>query len=120
MFGIKFSTHETWPNTTLPENNVVPWGLRKHLGWIKEKYGNPEIYVTENGYAEPMGADLRDYDRVKFYRDYINEMLKSVSIDGVNVRMYTAWTLLDAFEWVKCLMDCKYRDISRMYIHKPS
>lgn len=28
---------------------VVPWGIRKLLNYVKEKYHNPPIYITENG-----------------------------------------------------------------------
>lgn len=28
---------------------VVPWGFNKLLHWIKERYADPGIFVTENG-----------------------------------------------------------------------
>lgn len=28
---------------------VVPWGVRKLLLWITERYGRPPILITENG-----------------------------------------------------------------------
>lgn len=70
------------------------------LNWIKRRYGNPETYVLENGFQGHPDDGLQDYDRLEYYRSYINEMLKAVRIDGVNVQMYAAWTLLDDFEWV--------------------
>lgn len=41
---------------------MVPWGFRKSLNWIKERYGNPEIVVTENGYSDD--GRLEDDGRV--------------------------------------------------------
>ena len=30
---------------------VVPWGCRKLLEWISDRYDSPDIYITENGFA---------------------------------------------------------------------
>ncbi|XP_053375783.1 uncharacterized protein LOC123534954 isoform X1 [Mercenaria mercenaria] len=77
---------------------VVPFGLRKILNWIKSHYNNVDVYVTENGVSDRNGT-LRDYHRIHFYRTYINEILKAVKLDGCNVKGYTAWSLMDNFEW---------------------
>ncbi|CAG7834789.1 unnamed protein product [Allacma fusca] len=79
--------------------DVVPWGFRKILNWIKNTYGNPPLYVTENGYADDGTVGLNDQGRIRFYTKYTNEMLKAVNIDGCNVKSYTAWSLMDNFEW---------------------
>ncbi|OXA46278.1 Cytosolic beta-glucosidase, partial [Folsomia candida] len=101
--GIKLSSDPGWPGGGNTSSNwgfyVVPWGFRKMLNWIKKRYGNPPIYVLENGYQAHPEDGLEDHDRVEYHRSYINEMLKVVRIDGVNVQMYAAWTLLDSFEW---------------------
>ena len=56
---------------------VVPWGLRKLLNWIKNEYGNPPLYITENGVSDKTGT-LDDSPRINFYRDYINNVLKGI------------------------------------------
>lgn len=95
-------THDdAWPETSASWLRVVPWGLRKMLVWIGRTYGNPEQYVTENGYADYNTSDANDPDRANYYRDYINEMLKAVNLDGVRVTAYTAWSLIDNYEWVR-------------------
>lgn len=44
---------------------------------LQSQYGNPMIYVTENGVSEKMlCTDLCDDWRMQYFRDYINEMLK--------------------------------------------
>ncbi|NXQ59867.1 LCTL protein, partial [Anthoscopus minutus] len=79
----------------------VPWGFRRLLNFIKTQYGNPLIYVTENGVSETVQCpQLCDEWRIQYLKGYINEILKALN-DGVNVKAYTAWSLLDKFEWNK-------------------
>ena len=67
--------------------NKVPQGLRKLLSYIKKNYGDPEIYITENGWSEKgeearVGeAALNDIERVGYYKEYINEALKATLLD---------------------------------------
>ncbi|XP_071110740.1 lactase/phlorizin hydrolase-like [Haliotis cracherodii] len=79
---------------------VVPWGLRKILNWIKNKYGDVPILITENGVSDRSGV-LDDQHRIHFYRYYINEVMKAIHLDKVNVRSYTAWSIMDNFEWAR-------------------
>jgi len=82
---------------------AVPWGLRKLLNWVHRRYGGPPIYVTENGWStpgdEPWEQGVRDYGRVQFYANYTSEMQRAINEDGVDVRGYFAWSLMDNFEW---------------------
>lgn len=88
-----------WPDPGSEWLYSVPWGFRRLLNFIKTQYGNPMIFITENGVSEKMMCtELCDNWRIQYYKDYINEMLKAIR-DGVNVKGYTAWSLLDKFEW---------------------
>uniref|UniRef100_A0A3B4A4L1 Cytosolic beta-glucosidase n=1 Tax=Periophthalmus magnuspinnatus TaxID=409849 RepID=A0A3B4A4L1_9GOBI len=88
-----------WPDPGSEWLYAVPWGFRRLLNFVKSQYGNPMIFVTENGVSEKTPCtELCDEWRIQYFRDYINEMLKAIR-DGVNVRGYTAWSLLDKFEW---------------------
>ncbi|XP_062904706.1 lactase/phlorizin hydrolase-like [Mobula hypostoma] len=78
---------------------VTPWGYRKILNWIKKEFNNPPIYLTENGVSEHGYQGLNDTWRINYYRGYINEVLKAIKLDGVDIRGYTAWSLMDNFEW---------------------
>lgn len=95
------SFNSTWPESSATWLRVVPWGLRRMLAWIGRTYGNPEIYVTENGFADYYTSGVNDTPRANYYRDYINEMLKAIHYDGVRVTVYTAWSLMDNYEWAR-------------------
>ena len=67
---------------------ITPFGFRKMLGWLSQKYGKP-IVVTENGFSDFLG-NLDDEQRIYYYKHYINQMLKAVKIDKVDVEGYFA------------------------------
>jgi len=82
---------------------VFPRGLCDTLKRVKERYGNPPLYVTENGAAffDPPTADegrVRDPLRVAYLRDHLRAVHDAIAA-GVDVRGYFAWSLLDNFEW---------------------
>uniref|UniRef100_A0AAQ5XG25 Lactase n=1 Tax=Amphiprion ocellaris TaxID=80972 RepID=A0AAQ5XG25_AMPOC len=88
------------PTTAYAGQRAVAWGLRRLLNWIKEEYGNPQIYVTENGMPSPYPITLDDIERVFYYKTYVDEALKAQNLDGVNVKGYMATSLMDSFDWM--------------------
>ncbi|XP_072934968.1 myrosinase 1-like isoform X2 [Epargyreus clarus] len=76
---------------------VVPQGIRKALNWVKDTCNNPPIMITENGFATYGGLD--DEKRIMYYNKYLNATLDAIDIDNCNVISYTAWSLMDNFEW---------------------
>mgnify|MGYP000325960834 CR=1 FL=1 len=73
---------------------IYPEGIYKalqHLATI----GLP-IYVTENGIADHMTQN--DYRRVRWIKEYIKAVSLAIE-DGIDVRGYFYWTLVDNFEW---------------------
>jgi len=96
---IRKSYDPSWPESASAWLRVVPWGFRKLLNWIKETYGNPEVYVTENGFSDRDGTGVNDTERVEYYTGYINNMVKAIVLDECHVTSYTAWSLMDNFEW---------------------
>lgn len=82
---------------------VYPQGLTDTLNWVRERYGNPPVYITENGaafYDPPVaGGDvLADPLRVDYLRQHL-AALATARAQGCDVRGYMAWSLLDNFEW---------------------
>jgi len=74
------------------------WGPR-HLANI---WGTKEIYITENGCSSsdiPAGdGRVYDTDRIMYLRNYLTQLQRATS-DGVPVRGYFLWSLMDNFEW---------------------
>jgi beta-glucosidase len=93
------------PRATYSETGweVFPQGLTDTLLWVKERYGNPPVYVTENGSAffdPPVveGDLLEDPLRVDYLRKHIRALHDALQA-GVDLRGYMAWSLLDNLEW---------------------
>ncbi|XP_041978275.1 myrosinase 1-like [Aricia agestis] len=78
--------------------NVYPPGLRRQLKWFKDQYGDVEILITENGYAA-LETGFQDEERVDYYRRHLDQLLLSINDDKVNITGYTAWSLMDNYEW---------------------
>ncbi|XP_010888559.1 cytosolic beta-glucosidase [Esox lucius] len=89
----------TWPVCGVSWLAVVPDGLRKLLKYIKDTFNNPAVYITENGFSQVGPVVMDDVQRCGFYQDIIQEVAKAIQEDGVDVRGYFAWSLLDNFEW---------------------
>ncbi|TYJ00512.1 hypothetical protein E1A91_A13G090800v1 [Gossypium mustelinum] len=85
---------------------IVPYGMRSVMKYIKEKYGNPLVIITENGMDDPNNLltpvkdVLKDEKRIKYHIDYLTNLLAAIEEDGCNVKGYFVWSLLDNWEWV--------------------
>ncbi|XP_075647171.1 beta-glucosidase 17-like isoform X6 [Castanea sativa] len=81
---------------------VYPRGIRELMLYVKKKYNNPPIYITENGVDDndslPIQKALNDSLRIKYYHCHLSNLLKAIRA-GVDVRGYFAWSFLDNFEW---------------------
>ncbi|RSH90093.1 hypothetical protein EHS25_001426 [Saitozyma podzolica] len=87
----------------------VPWGFRKLLRYIHARYTGPlglAIYVTENGFPVEGEGKLsideavNDTLRQTYYAGYVEQLLRAVKEDGIDMGGYMAWSLLDNLEWV--------------------
>lgn len=84
--------------------NMYPKGLHDILMIMKNKYGNPPIYITENGMGDidkgdvPKPVALEDHTRLDFIQRHLSVLKQSIDL-GADVRGYFAWSLLDNFEW---------------------
>jgi beta-glucosidase len=93
----------------------VPGAKETDMGWeingdafyrlltkIHKDYDLPPIYITENGAAfkDTVSPDghVHDAERTQFLQEYIAAVRRAMD-DGVDVRGYFVWSLLDNFEW---------------------
>jgi len=76
--------------------------LRRLLVRLKRDYPVPPLYITENGAAFPdqVSPDGRVHDprRIAYLRDHLIQARLAIA-DGVDLRGYFVWSLLDNFEW---------------------
>ncbi|MGH7648595.1 MAG: family 1 glycosylhydrolase, partial [Gemmatimonadaceae bacterium] len=77
--------------------------LTRLLLWVKERYGDLPLYITENGaavYDPPTPIDGRVDDPLRTW--YLREHLlaaRDAMRQGVNLNGYFAWSLFDNYEW---------------------
>ncbi|XP_073063347.1 beta-glucosidase 10 isoform X10 [Primulina eburnea] len=76
---------------------VMPWGLYGLLEYLKQVYGNPPVYVQENGQTTRRNGTLEDSSRAEYLHAYIGSVLDAVR-NGSNTKGYFVWTLLDCLE----------------------
>ncbi|XP_065874776.1 beta-glucosidase 12-like [Euphorbia lathyris] len=81
---------------------IYPEGLQYYLLYIRNKYNDPVIYITENGVAEHKdntNSILEDDKvRIEYLHSHLSRTLEAIRL-GVNVKGYIAWSFLDNFEW---------------------
>ena len=77
-------------------------GLRRLLNTLHQRYPAMPLYIIENGAAfeDVVSEDgvVHDPRRESYLREHIGAVREAIQ-DGVDVRGYFAWSLLDNFEW---------------------
>jgi beta-glucosidase len=97
---VELTTDEAWKKSTMGWA-FVPWGCKKLLHWIDQRYNHPVIHITENGCAlddKVEDGRVHDPDRAEFIESYLRACQEAIE-EGVNLRGYFVWSLLDNFEW---------------------
>ncbi|CAH0597146.1 unnamed protein product [Chrysodeixis includens] len=95
--GATMLNDPSWTPTFIDWFTLNPKALRTQLHWINDTYGVNEVMVTENG-LPLLSRDLYDVERMECIRDHLEQILLAIN-DGIHVIGYTAWSLLDNFEW---------------------
>lgn len=71
---------------------IVPTGLYNVLKNVHARYGKP-VVISENG----LGTQS-EQKRIRYIREHLAQMRRAMA-EGVDVRGYFAWTLVDNYEW---------------------
>ncbi|XP_068664862.1 beta-glucosidase 18-like [Aristolochia californica] len=90
------------PRTAMPSFYVVPYGIEKIIMYVKDRYNNIPMYITENGYSQnDVGTKdelVNDMERVRFLENYLPFVSRAMR-SGADVRGYFVWSFVDNFEW---------------------
>ncbi|GGA66664.1 beta-glucosidase [Edaphobacter acidisoli] len=92
----------SYPHMYSPWITIGPEALYWAPKLATQIWNIPELYITENGASSadvmtPEGTVL-DTDRVMYLRNYLTQLHRGVS-EGVPVKGYFLWSLLDNYEW---------------------
>jgi len=122
-----------WPTAGSSWLASNPYGMRRLMNYIGDRYNSTEypIIVTENGISSKgngtdMDPELNDQWRQDFYHGYIGQLHRAINEDKVNVFGYTAWSMMDNFEWARGfaerfgMMWTNYTDPKRAVYRKQS
>ncbi len=80
---------------------IDPSGLLDMLTRVRESYGNPVVYITENGCSDAFSdgpAVLDDGFRINYLRAHL-EAVKAAMEAGSRIAGFFHWTLIDNWEW---------------------
>jgi beta-glucosidase len=105
--SVMSATHGRLENIPGSEYTDMGWevcapALRRLLVKLNRDYHLPPIYITENGaaYQDVVTPDGKVHDERRL--DYLRQHFTQVRLamqDGVDIRGYFVWSLLDNFEW---------------------
>lgn len=83
---------------------IYPEGMYKIIKQYAAYENLPPIIITENGCAMPdkvnAHGEVDDQRRIDFYQSYIEQVLRAKE-EGIDIRGYFAWTIMDNFEWAE-------------------
>lgn len=104
LFGAWFGAAPAGTRFTAMGWPVDADALTEELIRLHDSYGNPNLYVTENGacYNDALAANgtINDDERIAYLREHIAAARRALTA-GVKLRGYFVWSLLDNFEWAE-------------------
>jgi beta-glucosidase len=80
---------------------INPDSFYRILRRFSQYEGVKDIIVTENGAMfkdELINGEINDKQRISYFQQHLSALLRAKK-EGVNIKGYFAWTLMDNFEW---------------------
>lgn len=99
FMGVKLEN--SWQDVTDMGWTIVPHGLLKLLHYFDEVSSGLPIYITENGSAEKdilENGRIHDKNRIDYLQQHLMVCKQAID-EGVNLKGYFIWSLIDNFEW---------------------
>uniref|UniRef100_A0A251RZN0 Putative glycoside hydrolase family 1 n=1 Tax=Helianthus annuus TaxID=4232 RepID=A0A251RZN0_HELAN len=90
LYRAKYQTEVDWIY-------VYPQGMEKMVTYLKNRYNNTPMFITENG-CSSINSFLNDDKRAEYMKCYLDSLVSAIR-KGADVRGYIVWSLLDNFEW---------------------
>ncbi len=118
FLGINFYTRAVYRHNlaNIYEEIQLPNVDRTDIGWeiypqaftellvsLDTRYTLPPVFITENGAAMAdicINGEVADYGRVDYYDQHLSAVAQAIS-QGVDIKGYFAWSLMDNFEWAE-------------------
>jgi beta-glucosidase len=117
FLGINFYTRAVYQASDTEFFEELPaTGKLTDIGWeiypqafsdllinLNERYNLPPVYITENGAAindKIVNNEVNDQDRIDYYQQHLLSVNNAIE-QGVDIRGYFAWSLMDNFEWAE-------------------
>lgn len=106
--GLPFPHLRELPEVSLHRSTMGwadwPPGLLETLTRVQRDYAPSNVYVAENGCAEPDALDAQgrvpDPDRLRYLAGHLGACAQALQA-GIPLLAYLAWSLLGNFEWAR-------------------
>lgn len=83
------------------KNDIYPAGLLDSLLYVRDRYDNIPVFITENGLCTPDSGDeetdCQDELRISYLREHFR-MIYRAMLAGVDIRGYFYWNDADSYE----------------------
>jgi beta-glucosidase len=93
-----------YPKADISWLNIMPQAVYWAIRHAHEIYGVDTFYITENGapYVDVVRPDgeIHDLGRREFLRNQLISLHRAIQ-EGLDVRGYFLWSLLDNYEWAE-------------------